>query len=344
MAVVTILGAGAMGAALTTPALAAGNAVRLWGTWLDDGILAALRAGQPHPRIDVPIDRTAVLFDSGDLAAALDGAELVILAISSDGVVEVLRRAAPHLRAGLPLLITTKGFGYDPDGKVGLLPPLLRAVLPGELADGCPIVAIGGPCKANEVAVGRPTAAVFGCADVGVAERAADLLGTAVYRLATTDDVDGIEASAAMKNVYAIALGIADGLAETGGEPWHNLKAATFAQAATEMQRLATALGGRAETAVGLAGVGDLEVTGLSGRNKVYGARIGRGEPATAALDEMVAAGQTVEGVAAARFAAELADQRALDSLPLLGAITEVLAGAEEPAARITAAVLPARR
>jgi glycerol-3-phosphate dehydrogenase (NAD(P)+) len=256
----------------------------------------------------------------------------------------VLRRAAPHLRPGLPLLITTKGFGYDPDGKVGLLPPLLRAVLPRELADSCPIVAIGGPCKANEVAVGRPTAAVFGCADVGVAGRAADLLGTEVYRLATTDDVDGIEASAAMKNVYAIALGIADGLAETGGEPWHNLKAATFAQAATEMQRLATALGGRAETAVGLAGVGDLEVTGLSGRNKVYGARIGRGEPATAALDEMVAAGQTVEGVAAARFAAELADQRALDGLPLLGAITEVLAGAEEPAARITAAVLPTRR
>ena len=133
--VVTILGAGAMGAALTTPALAAGNGVRLWGTWLDDDILAALRAGQPHPRINVPIDQAAGLFDSGDLAAALDGAELVILAISSDGVVEVLRRAAPHLRPGLPLLVTTKGFGYDPDGKVSLLPPLLRAVLPGELAD-----------------------------------------------------------------------------------------------------------------------------------------------------------------------------------------------------------------
>ena len=165
-----------------------------------------------------------------------------------------------------------------------------------------------------------------------------------MYRLKITDDVDGIEASAAMKNVYAIALGIADGLAETGGEPWHNLKAATFAQATIELQRLATALGGHAETAVGLAGVGDLEVTGLSGRNKVYGARIGRGESAKAALDEMVAADQTVEGVAAARFAAELADQRALDGLPLLGAISEVLAGAEEPAVRITAAVLPARR
>jgi glycerol-3-phosphate dehydrogenase (NAD(P)+) len=210
-------------------------------------------------------------------------------------VIEVLRRAAEHLRPGQPLLITTKGFGYDADGRVSLLPPLLRAVLPGGLRDACPIVAIGGPCKANEVAAGRPTAAVFGCADRSVADGAADMLSTDVYRIETTDDVDGVEASAAMKNVYAIALGVADGLADLGGEPWHDLKAAIFAQATTELQRIATALGGRAETAVGLAGVGDLEVTGLSGRNKVYGTRIGRGQAAKTALDEMVAANQTVE-------------------------------------------------
>ena len=96
--------------------------------------------------------------------------------------------------------------------------------------------------------------------------RAADLLGTEVYRLATTDDVDGIEASAAMKNVYAIALGIADGLAETGpASRGTTSRRPRLPRPRTEMQRLATALGGRAETAVGLAGVGDLEVTGLSG-------------------------------------------------------------------------------
>ena len=344
MAVVTILGAGAMGAALTTPALAAGNGVRLWGTWLDDGILAALRAGQPHPRINVPIDQAAGLFDSGDLAAALDGAELVILAISSDGVVEVLRRAAPHLRPGLPLLVTTKGFGYDLDGKVSLLPPLLRAVLPGELADGCPIVAIGGPCKANEVAAGRPTAAVFGCADVGVAERAADVLSTEVYRLKTTDDVDGIEASAAMKNVYAIALGVADGLQERDDEPYHDLKAATFAQALREMTVLSSLVGSRPETVLGLAGAGDLEVTGLSGRNKVYGSRIGRGERPSAALEAMAAAEQTVEGVPAARLARDLVDQRdaaAWDGLPLLRAVLAIVDDDPDPVARVVAAVLP---
>jgi glycerol-3-phosphate dehydrogenase (NAD(P)+) len=344
MAVVTILGAGAMGSALTTPALRAGHEARLWGTWLDDDILADLRAGRPHPRIDVPIDPRTRLFDSTDLGAALDRTDLVILAISSDGVVDVLGRAVPHLRPGLPLLVTTKGFGYDGEGKVQLLPPLLEAVLPDQLRAGCPIVAIGGPCKANEVAAGRPTATVFASPDLVVADQTADLLSTPVYRVTTTDDIDGVEASAAMKNVYAIALGVADGLEELGGEPWHNLRAATFAQAVAELQRVTVALGGRAETAVALAGAGDLEVTGLSGRNKVYGARIGKGERAPAALAAMVAANQTVEGVAAARFAGDLRTQRAIAGLPLLQAIIEILDGGDEPATRIAEAVLPAKR
>ncbi len=344
MAVVTILGAGAMGSALTTPALAAGNDVRLWGTWLDDEVLADLRAGRPHPRIDVTIDPRTRLFDSAALAAALDAADLIVLAISSEGVIEVLRRAVPHLRPGPAILVTTKGFGYDPDGRVSLLPPLLGAVLPEPLRRACPIAAIGGPCKANEVGAGRPTATIFGHPDRAVVEQAADVLGTRSYRIATTDDIDGVEASAAMKNVYAIALGVADGLEELDGKPWHNLKAAAFAQAAAELQRVAVELGGRAHTAVGLAGVGDLEVTGLSGRNKVYGARIGRGEDAKAALQAMVAAGQTVEGVAAARFASELAAQRSVADLPLLQAIIEVLDGGDDPAGRIADAVLPADR
>ncbi len=270
-----------------------------------------LRAGRPHPRIMVPIDPAAGLFDSTDLGPALDGTDLVILAISSDGVLDVLDRAVSYFRAELPLLVTTKGFGYDAAGQVSLLPPLLEAVLPDPLRVGCPIVAIGGPCKANEVAVARPTATMLGCHDRAVADRVADLLATQAYHVQTTDDINGVEASAAMKNVYAIALGVTDGLEGLGGEPWHNLRAATFAQAVAELQSVAVTMGGRAETAIGLAGVGDFEVTGLSGRNKVYGARIGKGESAREALDSMVAADQTVEGVAAARFAHELVSQRA---------------------------------
>src|SRR5512133_3022081 len=116
-----------MGAALATPAVTAGNRVRLWGTWLDGGILAELGAGRPHPRTGVAVDRRVELLDAGRLAEALD-------------------RAAAGLRPGAALLLCTKGLGRRPDGTVGLLPPLLAAALPGPLAASCPVVAVGGPC------------------------------------------------------------------------------------------------------------------------------------------------------------------------------------------------------
>ena len=99
---VAILGAGAMGSALATPAAAAGNRVRLWGTWLDDDLLAELRSGRPHPRTGVRIGPRVALHAAGELAAALDGADLVAVAISSEGVLEVARRAAATLAPGTP--------------------------------------------------------------------------------------------------------------------------------------------------------------------------------------------------------------------------------------------------
>ena len=341
MATVTILGAGAMGSALATPAAAAGNRVRLWGTWLDGGILAELEAGRPHPRTGVAVDPRVELHDAGRLAPALWGSDLVAVAISSEGVLEVVRRAAAALAPGTPLLLCTKGFGRWPDGTVDLLPVLLEAALP--LARSCPVVAVGGPCKANEVAAGRPTAAVFASEHGEAMARAARALATAAYRVRCTDDLAGVEAAAA-KNVYAIAVGVCHGLTEAGGQPWHDLAAATFTQAVAEMRRLAAALGGREETVLGLAGVGDLEVTSLSGRNRAFGARVGRGEPPGEALAAMAAAGQTVEGAPAARLALELAGTLGADrpaSLPLLAAVNRILDGHPDPAALLAAAVLP---
>jgi glycerol-3-phosphate dehydrogenase (NAD(P)+) len=335
-ATVTILGAGAMGSALATPAATAGNRVRLWGTWLDDEPLAELRAGRPHPRTGVLLAAGVGLLDAPGLHAALDGADLVAVAVSSDGVLEVVRHAAAALTPGTPLLLCTKGFGRRPDGTVDLLPPLVAAELPA----GCPVVAVGGPCKANEVAAGRPTAAVFAGDDPAVVAGCARTLATPAYRVACSGDLPGVEAAAATKNVYAIAVGICHGLTEAGGEPWHDLAAATFTQAVAELRRLAVAIGGREETVLGLAGVGDLEVTSLSGRNRVFGTRVGRGKPPSEALAAMAAAGQTVEGVPAARLAADLAARHGLD-LPLLAAVNRVLDGAPDPAAELAAAVLP---
>ncbi|WP_328687939.1 hypothetical protein OHA74_53995 [Streptomyces phaeochromogenes] len=354
---ITILGAGAMGSALAAPAADNGHEVRLWGTWLDDDLLDAVERGRPHPRTGVPLDPRVKTFRSGQLAEALDGATYVVLAISSDGLVDVLRKATGHLRPEQVLAITTKGFVRLGD-RILLLPDAVTSVLHEAAPDGnldLPLVAIGGPCKANEVAARRPTAAVHASASADVSERSRGLFATEVYAVEASDDLIGVEIAAALKNVYAIALGICQGLAEHGGEPYHDLQAAAFARAVSEMVRLAGLLGGRPETVAGLAGVGDLEVTALSGRNRVYGTRIGAGETPDEALRAMQDAGQTVEGVPAAQLARELVDQLirfgALgdwSGLPLLRQIADLLsgqqpyAGADGLAGAIARGALPA--
>ena len=355
-----VLGAGAMGSALVTPLRDAGHDVALWGTWLDGDALDALRRGAPHPGTGVALADGATLFDGrgpDDLAAALDGAEVVFLAVSSSGFVPVLECALPLLPAGAPVAVLTKGFadpaelGAGPGAPV-LLPDALRA-LAGRGGHPEPrVVAVAGPCKANEVAARRPTATVFGSRDAALAAELARALRTDAYRARPSGDEPGVEVCAALKNVYAIALGIADGLTDAAagdgaaGEPWHDLRAATFAQAVRELVVATDAAGGDPATPVGLAGVGDLEVTGLSGRNKVFGARLGGGERPAAALAAMAAAGKLVEGVPAARSALRRVGERG-DDFPLLHALGDLLERDVTPATdaaargRLVDAVLP---
>ena len=343
--VITILGAGAMGSALATPLRERGHEVRLWGTWLDDHLLDAVEAGKPHPRTNVHVPDDTVLFRSGELEAALAGSDLAILSVASVGVEEVTRLAAPWLASIGTLVITSKGFVTDATGTIRLLPESIAAIFESLDLPVPRIVAAGGPCKANEVAAGRPTATVYGSADLEAARAVARTIETDTYRIESITDYIGLEIAAPLKNVYAIGLGFADGLAETTPEPWHNLRSAIFAQALREMADIATDFGGDAATVYGLAGAGDLEVTGLSGRNKVYGARIGAGETAAVALQVMADAEQTVEGVPASGLAVTLASQRfsdATDRLPLLHAIQRVVEGQGSALAELIAAALPA--
>lgn len=345
MGIITILGAGAMGSGLCTPVSKAGWEVRLWGTWLDDHLLDACEAGKPHPRTQIPLAKGVKLFRSKDLPNSLEGADVVVMSVASVGVPKVTEMALEGISKAKALWLTSKGFCPDEKGKIQLLPEAIRSLAKQKGIQIPPIVAIAGPVKANECADGKPTATIFGCKDIEVSRKYAREARTEVYCIEATDDEIGVEICAPMKNVYAIALGIADGLEEGTGFPHHNLKAATFSRAIKEMSLLGQALGARMETAFGLPGVGDLEVTGLSGRNKVYGVRIGRGENAKDALKEMDRLEQTVEGVPAADLAAKLVEQSApqlKEELTLLKAVNEILAGTSRPVVNVLSeAVLP---
>ncbi|WP_182353285.1 NAD(P)H-dependent glycerol-3-phosphate dehydrogenase [Flaviflexus huanghaiensis] len=342
---IAILGAGAMGSGLANALVRANWDVNLWGTWLDDHLIDAIEAGTPHPRIDTVISDKVNTFRSAELAEAMKGVDVVALSVASVGVPKVVEMALDGISKADALWLTTKGFLPTDDGRIQLLPDGIRRIADEAGVAIPPIVAVAGPVKANECAADEPTATIFGCRDYDVALKYAREARSNHYCIEPSNDEVGVEVCAPMKNVYAIMLGIADGLEEMTGHPHHNLKAATFAQAVREMSILSQKLGADAATAYGLPGVGDLEVTGLSGRNKVYGVRLGRGEGAKAAMKTMEELEQTVEGINAIPLAIDLVEQRAADvkdQMPLLYAARTIVYDDDPDYANIVArAVLP---
>lgn len=323
---VTILGAGDMGAALLTPLATGRHQARIWATERDQAIVEAWRAGEPHPRLGVVKPAVAEVYADDELASALRGADIVVLAITSSAVRPVMARVAPLLDRPQALVVVGKGFDAGSDGD-GIC--LLSSAI-AEFSK-TPVVAVGGPGIAKEVALGNPSTAVFASTNRDALQLTAQTFGTADYFIVSTDDVVGVEMSAAMKNAYGVVIGIADGIARQTGLPYANLRAALFPPAVREMAQLAVAHGGRAETVAGLAGAGDLQVTVTAGRNRLLGERIGMGLSGAAAFEELTAAGTTTEGYLAAGYGHRLAQaslppgETVQEHYPLLDALHRIL-------------------
>jgi glycerol-3-phosphate dehydrogenase (NAD(P)+) len=291
-----------------------GHDVRLWGTWLDDALLDACERGAEHPRLKLVLEGIA-LHRAVRLAEALDGAELVVHAVSSDGAIPVMTKAAPHL-PDVPVVSVTKGLLESPrDGKMDRI----DVVVP--LAIGKPVrfVHASGPAKAIEIARRVLTWMCFAGPDAGACARA---LESDSLQIGTTDDIAGAELCSALKNAYATGLGLWDGMV---GKDCHNARAACFTQAIVEMRALVRAASGRDETVHGAAGVGDLYVTAAAGRNRAFGERVGRGKPARDVADEMRASGELTEGYPAIATAWRFARERGVTELPLLRAVHAIV-------------------
>lgn len=329
---VAILGAGAMGSTLATPFVEAGHDVRLWGTWLDDEIIAALRRGEPHPGTKARVEPRARLFASDQLEQAVDGTDMVLLAVTSEGLDPVFALTVPYLKPTHRVVTVAKGFGRDGAGRVILLPDLLRSRLTPQLA-AIPIIAVGGPSKAVEVGQRAPTCVTYAADRLEDARECQRLFGTKVYVIEASDDLTGLEICAALKNVYAIGLGICEGFKQREGILHNNMKGAVFQVAVDELAQVCVAAGGRAESARGLPGSGDLELTGEAGRNRVLGELIGGGMTADQAVAAMKAKGLTVEGYPATAYGREYCQQLGLDeqALPLLHGMYQILYRGAEP-------------
>jgi glycerol-3-phosphate dehydrogenase (NAD(P)+) len=195
---------------------------------------------------------------------------------------------------------------------------------------GSTFVVVAGPCLASELASEAPSTAVWASASVEDARAAGSPLVTATYQLSFTDDVAGVEYCTAAKNVAAIGIGILDGLGKLSDGTFRNAKAALFTKAIQEVCELVEALGGRRETAMGLAGVGDIHVTGAGGRNRLYGELIGEGQDPDEARRNLEERGMTVEGAASAGDVRRLAESCGLD-LPYHSALYRIVFERDDP-------------
>lgn len=261
---IAIVGGGSWGTALGAHLARAGAAVRLWAR--EPEVVAGIRADRRNPWYLASVDLPSGLEATGELGQAIHGAGLVILAIPSEFFAATLRQM-PAIAPDIPIVSATKGF--DPEHHVRMTEVVL------ERYPGVRVAALSGPTFANEVARGLPTAAVIASRDETLAVWLQGRLGSREFRLYTNRDVVGVEVGGALKNVMAIATGLADGLGL--GE---NARAALITRGLTEMTRLAVALGASATTLAGLAGLGDLVLTctGSLSRNRALGMAIARGE------------------------------------------------------------------
>lgn len=299
MAIVTIVGAGMMGTAMCWPLADNGHTVRLVGTPLDDEIIQSIREDRVHPKLERKIPPGVEPFSILGLDEALDGADLVIGGISSFGVDWFASAVGPYFRPGVPVLSVTKGLEDQPDGTLLTLPAALNGKLPEVMHGTIGFNAIGGPCIAHELAARRHTAVVFTGTDAAVLQHLRKMLATPYYHIWTSTDVTGVETCAAMKNAYALGVGLAVGIMEAAGPDGlannYNPQAALFGQSCYEMRRLVRLMGGDEGHVTWLPGPGDLYVTVFGGRTVRLGKMLGKGMPFKEA--KQILAGVTLESV-----------------------------------------------
>lgn len=248
---------------------------------------------------------------STDLAEVVSGTDVLVMGVPSQAMRAAVKSLEPHLRAWVPIVSLSKGIEQ---GSMLRMTEVIGEELPGH-----PIGVLTGPNLAKEILSGYAAAAVISMTDLTIAERLQGLFNTPSFRVYTNDDVIGAELGGALKNVIALASGMADGLG-TGD----NTRAAVITRGLAELTRLGVAMGGRAETFAGLAGMGDLIATCIStqSRNRFVGERLGQGRTLDEVIEEM---NQVAEGVKTVPVVMELAKRYGVE-VPITAEVAKVIA------------------
>lgn len=307
MAKITILGGGSWGIALAALLHRNGHEICVWSA-LDEEI-RMLREKREHKMLPGVILPEDTVFTADD-REAVEGRNLLVMAVASSYTRKTAGRFSPLVTPGQKILNVAKGIEEQ---TLMTLSEVIEQEVPQ--AD---VAVMSGPSHAEEVGKGLPTTIVVGAKTKATAEYVQNLFMSESFRVYVSPDVLGMELGGALKNVVALAAGIADGLGY--GD---NTKAALITRGITEIARLGTAMGGRFETFCGLTGIGDLIVTcaSMHSRNRRAGILIGQGKTCQEAMDEVQ---MVVEGVYSAKAAMGLANKYGVQ-LPIIEQVNAIL-------------------
>ena len=312
---VAVIGAGSWGTALAVHLARLGHEVRLWGR--DAALVADMQARRANAVYLADLTFPDSLQPTNSLALALTDSRMVILAVPSHGLRQILHQASRSIAPGALVVSATKGLEEH---------TLLRMseVVAMELPQVSELAVLSGPSFAVELARELPTAVVVASATNGAVEHVQHEFRSGALRLYGSSDVVGVEIGGAFKNIIAIAAGVVEGLGLG-----HNALAALITRGLAEISRLAVALGAQRDTLAGLAGLGDLVLTctGQLSRNRHVGTELAHGRR----LEEILASTKMVaEGVRTTRAALELGARHGIE-LPIAAQMANVLEGRRDP-------------
>src|SRR3954452_6615640 len=306
---IAIIGAGSWGTALAVMAARAGHSVSLWSR--NPAVVRSINEERINSRYlsstSIPEEVTA----TGDFEAALDHASITLLATPSHAARDTLTAMSPHLHEGAIIVSVAKGIEIESGKRIS---EIAKEVVPSSH----PFVSLSGPSFAKEVIEGHPTAIVAASKDNLAARVVQNDLSFENLRIYTNADVVGTEIGGSVKNVMAIAAGMADGLGFGS-----NSVAALITRGLAEITRLARREGAQVETLMGLAGLGDLVLTctGTLSRNRFVGEELGKGKTLAEITAEL---SEVAEGINTARAVKKLADRAGLE-MPITNEVNAVL-------------------
>ena len=283
MANILILGAGSMGTAFSFPCSDNNHAVSIIGTHLENDFIDQINSKKKHPALNCDVPKNVKFSKFEKLGEEINKkVDLVVVAVTSKGIEWASIELSKVLKNNIPILILTKGLAIN-NNNYEMLAHKMERLLKNNGIKETNISAAGGPCLAKGLANKVHTSVVFANTDIKIARQISQLVSTEYYHVFTSDDVIGVETSAAIKNIFSMAVGAAQGLChpnaskEIKEKNYLNAAAALIQESIYEMIIFTEKLKGKKETVMGLSGIGDLYVSADGGRNAKMGEYLGKG-------------------------------------------------------------------